>query len=454
MKIIILGAGEVGYNVARRLSEEDHDVTVIDQDPEMIHRLSENLDVQYILGQGSSPSVLKEAGLKKADMLVAVTNSDEINIIACLFAKVESEHTIRIARIRNREYMQHKEIFEESGLNINLIINPESEVVKSVLTLLQVPGASDVIDFAGGKVRLIGMNVKSNPALAGRKLSEFKTSSMTHPFLIGVIIRGDRMIIPRGEDMILPNDFIYIIVEESSLIGMLKLCNIEHRPLRRVMIVGGGNLGTTLAEQFDKSDIKAKIIEKNSNKCLHLAETLNKVTVLNGDGTDRELLKEENIQETDAVISVTGDEETNVLVSLLAKQMGAKKTITRISKFGYIPLVHAIGLDAVVSPRLSAVSAILQYIRRGKVVSVASLKGESAEAIEVVALETSDIVGKPLKNVGFPRGALVGAIVRGDRVFIPSGDAEVIPQDRLIIFSSREAIPDVEKFLTVRLEYF
>ncbi len=453
MKVIIVGAGEVGYNIARRLSEEDHDVIVIDRDPAMIRRLSETLDIQYILGQGSSPSVLNEAGLKDADILVAVTDSDEINIVACLFANIESKQTIKIARIRNREYLQHIDVLE-SGVNINLIINPESEVVKTVMTLLKVPGASDVVDFAEGRVRLLGMNVKSNPALAGRKLQDFRSELKSLPFLIAAIIRGEKMIIPRGNDMILPNDFIYIVVEEQSMGAVLEKLRIAHQPLKRIMVVGGGNLGAAIAERLDDGQYKAKIIERDSSRCQRLADSLNRVTVLNGDGTDKELLKEENIQDTDAVIAVTGDEETNILISLLAKELGAKKTVTRISKFSYIPLVTAIGIDTVVSPRLSAVSAILQHIRRGKVVSVAPLKGESAEAIEVVALETSQIVGKSLKDVKFPRGALLGAIVRGDRVIIPSGESVVEPQDRLIIFSGREAIPAVEKYLTVRLEYF
>ena len=454
MKVIIVGAGEVGFNIARRLSEEDHDVVVIDRDPAKIRRLSESLDVQYIRGAGSSPSILKEAGMKDADIVVAVTDSDEINIVACLFANMESEHAIKIARIRNREYLEHKRIFEKTGLSIDLVINPESEVVKSILTLLEVPGASDVIDFAGGKVRLIGLNVKSNPVLAGRKLVDFKEMTRAHPFLIAVIIRGGKTIIPGGRDTILPNDFVYLVVEEQNVANVMQKFNIQHQALKKIIIVGGGNLGFTLAEQLDRAPVKAKIIESNEARCQLLAERLNKVTVLCGDGTDKDLLMEENIQDTDAVIAVTEEEETNVLISLLARELGAKKTITSISKFSYIPLVQAIGLDAVVSPRLSAVSAILQFIRKGKVISVASLKGESAEAIEVLALETSEIVGRPIKDVGFPKGALLGAIVRGDEVFIPTGESVVKPQDRMIIFSGREAIPAVEKFLTVKMEYF
>ena len=454
MKIIIVGAGEVGFNIARRLSEEDQDVVVIDRDPAMIQRLSESLDVQYILGAGSSPSVLKEAGVRNADILIAVTDSDEINIVACLFANMESEHTIKIARIRNTEYLEHKKIFAKNGVNINLVINPEREVVKTIMTMLQVPMASDVADFAQDRVRLIGLNVSSNPTLVGRKLTEFKGMTRKHPFLIAVIIRGEKMIIPTGSDKILPHDFIYLVMVKEAVSDVLNMFGIESRILKRVMIVGGGELGASLAEELEKTSVKSIIIDRSEERCQMLAERLNKVRVIKGDGRDKDLLFEENIHEADVLAAVTGDEETNVLVSLLARELGAGKIVTRISNVDYIPLVHAIGLDSVVSPRMSAVGAILQYIRRGKVISVASLKGESAEVIEVEALESSDIVGKTLNSVKFPKGALIGAIVHNDHVFIASGDSVIQPHDHLIIFSSRESIPEVEKFLTVKLEYF
>jgi trk system potassium uptake protein TrkA len=245
-----------------------------------------------------------------------------------------------------------------------------------------------------------------------------------------------------------------VVVRNNELNYVLELFNINEESPRKVIIVGAGQTGTALATALDESKINAKIIDKDSNRCTRLAEKLKRVIVINGDGTDRDLLREENIQDADFMVAITGDEESNVLISLLAKGLGAKRTITRISKLSYIPLVSAIGITTVVSPRLSAIRAILQYIRKGKIISVAPLKGEHAEAIEAEALETSDIVNVPLADVKFPQGAIIGAIVRGEDIIIPRGDSIIQPKDHLIIFAVHEAIPKLEKLLTVKLEFF
>ncbi len=453
MKIVIVGAGEVGFHSAQKLSEEGQDVVLIDKDPDKIKRITENLDVQAITGSGTSPAILKSAGISDADMLVAATDSDEANLIACLLAKNLNRYILKVARVRNREFLDEKELFGDSLLGVDRIINPESTMVDTIQNLMKVPGASDVLDFVDGRIKLIGFTVKKDSPLAGRRLSTF--DDLNGSILVGAIIRGEKVLVPHGEDVIKTGDLIYFVIRSNEINKVYKFLGIrEDINPRGVIIVGGGETGAFLAGALDHTSLHVKIIEKDSHRCEELAERLDNVIVINGDGTDKDLLLEENIHEMDFMIALTGDEENNVLMSLLARELGVKKIITRISKLSYIPLVSAIGIDTVVSPRLSAVRAILQYIRHGKVISVAPLKGEQAEAIEAEALETSDIVDTPLSQVKFPKGALVGAIVRGDEIIIPRGDTIIRARDRLIFFVLREVIPKLEKLLTVKLDYF
>ena len=452
MKIIIIGAGEVGFNIAQRLSEENHDVVVIEKDPNKISYIQNVIDVQAVLGSGTNPSILNEAGIKESDIIVAATDSDEANLIACFFAQHLTDYITKIARVKNPDYMKHREIFNQDFLNIDLIINPQSEMVASMLKLMEVPGASEVIDFVDGRIKLIGITIKNNSPLIGQKLSSFNDYSQA--ILVGVIVRGEKVIIPSGQDTIQPNDLIYFVARREETPNIFRLLNLREEGLSRVIIIGGGETGLALATSLDNTNINTKIIEKDSQRCLELAEKLKKVVVLNGDGADREFLIEENIADVDILVVITEDDENNVLISLLGKALGAKKTVTKIGKLSYIPLVSAIGIDTVVSPRLSAIKTILQYIRKGKVICVAPLKGEGAEAIEFEALETSDIVNIPLSKVKFPKEAIIGAIVRGEEIIIPKGHNMIKPHDHLIIFALRGAIPKLEKLFTVKLEYF
>jgi trk system potassium uptake protein TrkA len=452
MKIIIVGAGEVGFNIAQRLSEENHDVVVVDKDYNKINHIQSVIDVQAIVGSGTSPSVLTEAGIRESDIIVAATDSDEANLIACFYAQHLTDYITKIARVRNPDYMEHGDFFKREFLNIDLIINPQSEMVNSMLRLMEIPEASEVIDFVNGKVKLIGVTIKEDSPLVGRKLSSFQ--NIEEVLLVGVIVRGEEVIIPGGQDTIQPNDLLYCVTRPEEISTIFRLLNVRETGLGRVAIVGGGTTGLALATSLDKRNINTKIIERDSQRCLELAEKLEKVVVLNGDGTDREFLIEENVADVDIMVVMTGDEETNVLISLLGKALGAKKTVTRIGKLSYIPLVSAIGIDTVVSQRLSAIRAILQYIRKGKVVCVAPLKAEVAEVIEFEALETSDIVNTPLSKVKFPKEAIVGAIVRGEEIIIPRGHNMIKPHDHLIIFALKGAIPKLEKLFTVKLEYF
>lgn len=452
MKIIIIGAGEVGFHIARKLSEEGQDVTLIDKAPLQIKRINENLDVRSVLGSGTSPRVLKEAGAVDTDLLVAATDSDEVNLFACLLGRNLNPYMVKIARVRNQEYIDEEHLIGQELLGIDHVINPESVMVESILSLMEYPWASEVIDFAGGRVKLIGITVKEGSPLTGKPLMSL--TGQAKKLLIGAIVRGEQVLIPRGKDQVMPNDLVYLVTQGDEALNLLPAFDIHPRPLKRVIIVGGGQTGGSLAAHLDGSRIKTTIIEKDEAICTRLSENLERILVIKGDGTDKNLLIEENVQDVDFLIALTGDEENNILISLLAKGLGARRTITRISKFSYIPLISAIGLDTVVSPRLSAVRAILQFIRRGKIISVAPLKGEHAEAIEAEALETSEVVNQPLAQVKFPKGAIVGAVVRGESIIIPSGDTVIQPKDHLIIFAQRQVIPKLEKLLTVRLEYF
>jgi len=452
VKIIIAGAGEVGFHIAQRLSEENHDVAIIDKDAQHIKRVGEDLDVQAFLGSGTSPKMLKEAGIHDAELLVAATDSDETNLMTCLMAKTLNPYLTKVARVRNEEYLEEGELFSKDVLGIDHVINPQSEMVNTILNIMEIPAASEVIDFVGGRVKLIAFLVTETSPFVDRKLLSF--SELRGKALIGAIVRGEEVVIPRGEDSIRSGDLVYIVVRTAEMDETLKSLGVSEKASRRVIIVGGGQTGAALAREMDRTRISVKIIEEDSAKCASLSEILDHVIVINGDGTDRDLLEEENIRDVDLLVAVTGDEASNILISLLAKGLGARKTVTRISRLSYLPLMSAIGIDTVVSTRLSAAKAILQHIRPGKIISVAPLKGEHAEAIEAEALETSDIVNTPLSKVKMPRGAIIGAIVRKDEIIIPRGESIIRPKDRLIIFALQEVMPKLEKLLTVKLEYF
>ncbi len=454
MKVVIIGAGEVGFNVARHLVNENKDVVVIDKDHEAIRRVSDSIDVQVVNGAGSSPISLDEAGLKDAEILLAVTNSDEANLVACLVADILSPSTKKLARIRNADFDQYHDNFRKYAPHIDTLINPEIEVVKTIDRMMNMPGVVDVGEFADGRIKFIAILLDKDARLAGTRLLELSSISEKQRPLIVAVIREEKLIIPGGNDRLLAGDLVYFICEEEKLLDTLTVFDKHAEPVERVLIIGGGKIGIRLARFLDEKPVYTKIIEKNPDRCAKLAERLNKVVVLHGDGSDQELLKEENIQDIDVVVTLTGDEEINILASLLAKQMGARKTITKISKFSYFPLMSTIGIEQVISPRLSAINTILQHIRRGKVLSSISIKGEQAEFMEAVALETSDIVGKPLKDISFPKGALVAGIIRKKNFIVPTGDSIVNPNDMIIIFARKQAIPKVEKILAVKLEYF
>jgi trk system potassium uptake protein len=454
VKIIIVGAGEVGYNIASRLASESKQVVVIEKNPDLARVLFEDLDVQVIEGSGSSPTVLSRAGIQDTDILLAVTDSDEINLTACLVTNLLSPSTKKLARIRNTDFDSFHDIFKTQTPYIDTIINPEIEVVKTIRRLVDIPQALDTGDFADGKVRYTGIRIDSASIMAGTCLKDFQERFGPARPLIAAIVRKDEVIVPRGTDSIYPGDLVYFVSHADQLKDTLKIFGIQIKPIQSALIVGGGRIGARLATQMENEGIKTRLIEADKARCLELAEQMDKTVVLHGDGSDQKLFLEENLNQIDAVISVTDDDETNVLVSLLAKNLGVENTVTRIGKSSYYPFLTTIGIEKVVSPRLSAVSSILQNVRQGKVLSDISIFGERGEFIQAVALETSDITNRPLKDLDIPKGALLVCIIRNGDIIIPTGESVVTPGDQIIVFTVKQAVKKMEKLLTVKLEFF
>jgi len=454
MKVIVIGAGEVGYHIADTLSREGIDTVVIDRNEERLREISETLDVQTFVGSGSSPEVLKRAEMAHADMVVAVTDSDETNMIACLLASTQSRIPIRIARIRNPELDGDCLLCSKEHLSIDLVINPEQEAVSKLMDLLEYPGASEVFSFAGGRIRLLGFTIDADAAVVGKKLADLRAMTPGVKVLITSMVRNDKFIIPTGDSLIEAGDYLFAVAETARVRELLSFFGKMTEPPRRIIIIGGGNTGMMLAEAIERMGVNVKVIEKRRDRCELLAAHLEKSVVLHGDGTSQDLLKEENIQGTDFFIAVTNDEEANILGALLAKQLGARKVISLIKRVDYIPLVNRVGIDGVINPRHAAVGRILHFIRKGKIISATPLRDEKAEAFEFVALETSEITDRPFKEIPFPKGTIVGAIVREEEIIIPGGDSVILPGDHCVIFTPRSAIPQLEKLLTVKLEYF
>ncbi|MFP3867934.1 MAG: Trk system potassium transporter TrkA [Desulfobacteraceae bacterium] len=454
MKIVIVGAGEVGFHIAQRLALENKEVVVIDKDPEALKRVSEHLDVQTLQGSGSNPQVLEEADIKSAGTVLAVTDSDEANLIVCFFANFLAPGIPKVARIRSDEYNAYRKALAKEPLNISMVINPDVEVITSILSYMSAPDVEEINEFAGGRIVMVGKYLPPDSPLNNLKLLNLPDQIGKKRLIIAALIRDGQLIIPKGTDRIKAQDLVYFVCEKKDLEQILKLFGSQMHAPRNILIVGGGKIGLRLAQALDNKTYNTKLIECDLERSQKLSAQLNRVIVLHGDGTDQELLEQENIGSMDLVIALTGDEEMNILSCLLAKRLGAHKTLARINKFAYMSLVQTVGVDHIVSTRLAAIYSILHYIRRGRVLSIVSLKGEQAEVLEAIALETSDIVGTPLKELKFPADALVLCILRGQEVIIPSGDSVIQPQDRVMILSTRENILLVEKSLMVKLEYF
>ncbi|MEJ5227071.1 Trk system potassium transporter TrkA [Thermodesulfovibrio sp.] len=446
MRIIIVGAGEVGYQIAKFLTYEGADVVIIDRDGAKLRRISEELDIATIEAEGSDPSAFKEAGADKADLLLAVTNSDETNMIACLLGKAMFNIKRKIARIRNPDYFFNKELLGKSNLDIDPAINPELEAAEAVARLIENPFASEVIGFEQGKILVIGFKIPKDSPVNGKKLKSVR-SLINQEFIIGVIERDENVIVPSGDDIIQEGDIVYMPIPREKIQEVAQSLGVMATPSKKIMILGGGRIGYYIANKMEnKADIK--IIEKDSERCKFLSKHLGKTLILHGDGADKQILLEENIQNTDTYIACSNNDELNIMASLLAKKLGAKKVISLVNRTDYVPLAHNLGIQSVLSPRLITASIILRYLRRGEVISLTAIAENKAEIMEIEVSNKSSLVGRTLKEGIFPKNSILGAIIRDDRIIIPSGDDLIRERDKLIIFALKDSIKEVEKLLT------
>ena len=444
MKVIIIGAGGVGYHLAERLSEENQDVVVIESDPDRAEETSDQLDVMTVVGNGASLPVLERAGVRGANILMAVTSKDEVNLIACLAgARMGVGYTI--ARVSNPEYHASDSVLSQDVLGIDLMINPARESAWETFHLLRSPAATDVTSFANGRLQLLGLMVKEGAPVAGKTLAQLGQELEGTHYVLTAILRDQETIIPTGTTRIEAGDQVYLmsLTTEAHLIP--PLAGYEEYRLRRVMIAGGSPEGAYLAEILAQHHIEATIIERDRKRCVELAEALPKALVLNGDVTELELLELEGVAGRDGFLAATTSDDTNILASLIAKQAGAKKVVSVINEFDYLPLAPKVGIDAAVSPRISAVNAILRYVRRGRVTSVATLKGIDAETIQFTVTNDSQVAGKALRDLALPKGSLIGSIIRGDDLIVPRGDSVIQPGDEVIVFALPDAISEIEQ---------
>ena len=447
MKIFVIGAGEVGFHIAQRLTAENHDVVVIERDEDRRLLVQNQLDVLTIAGNGASAHVLKEAGIEKADLVIAATSIDEVNIIACMLASKFGVPK-KIARVRNPEYTSSSAVLDPHKLGIDLMIHPEEEAVNEIVRLLKRTGASEIIEFADGRIQLIGLRIDRNAPVIHRSLAEVSASFPELTFRAVVIYRDNETIIPRGEQRFRQGDQVFVMAKREALPLVEKMAGKSEHKLEKVMILGGGRIGQGVANALELEKLNVKLIEQDRNRSDEIADSLSKTLVLRGDSLDLDLLAREGIVTMDALVAVTDDEGINIISCLLAKHLKVKKTIAMIRRPHYMPLMPTIGIDAAVSPRISTASAILRFVRRAKVVSVVALKGCNAEAIELVATSGSKAIGRPLKDVNLPEEAIIGAIVSKGKVIVPSGDCVIQANDEVIVFTKPEAVTEVERFFT------
>lgn len=457
MKIIIIGAGQVGGTLAENLANEANDITVIDCDNLRLRELQDRLDIRTIQGQGSHPNILQMAGAEDADMLIAVANTDEVNMAACQVAYSLFKTPTKICRVRATPYLNRKELFNNKAFPIDVLISPEQVVTKHITRLLEYPGALQALDFADGKARLIAIRACEGGPLIGHELSFLRQHMPNIDTRVAAIFRQGRPIIPHGDTIIEVGDEVFFIASTDHIRAVMSELQPLEKSYKRIIIAGGGNIGFRLAEQLERR-YQVKIIEASHERCVSLSEALNKAIVLQGNAAGKDMLIEENIEETDVFIAVTNDDEANIMASMLAKRIGARKVITLISNPDYVDLIQGGEIDIAVSPQQATIGSLLTHIRKGDVVNVHSLRRGAAEAIEAIAhgdFKSSRVVGKRLDEIALPSGTTIGAIVRKKEVLIAHDHIRIEPDDHVIMFLiDKRKIPEVEKLFQVGLAFF
>ena len=443
MRIVIVGAGKLGYSIAELLANEEFDVVLVDQDETRLEAAKNTLDVLTVTANGASPITMNDPDIRSADILIAVTAGDEVNMVACILAKKHGiTHTV--ARIRDMQFLSEAKEYLKENFDIDLMLNPELITAREVYRILMTPAALDVEDFASGKVRLFETKVTRHSPLANIPLKDLE---MPKAILAGMIFRDHRMIIPHGDDCLLPHDNAYFIGDPAEIEKFSE--NFVHRDARKlehVMIIGAGRTGRFLGKMLDEADVAVKIIDTNRERSRLAAEALENGLAICGDGTDIDLLMEEGVADADAVVCLTEDDKLNLMLALLAKHLGAKKTVVRVARGEYVDLMEKVGVDIVLPTRLLSASEVLAFARRGGVVSVSLLEGAKAEAVEVIVQEGAPVAGIPLMDARLPRECLVCAYVRGDEAVIPNGASVLLPGDRTILFIQTRFAQKVMKY--------
>jgi len=458
MKVIVCGAGQVGYNIAKSLSEEGIDVTVLDRSEALVKKVSDSLDVKGVVGFASHPQSLEEAGAGEAEMLIAVTQSDEVNMTACQVAHSLFDIPKKIARIRTQAYLepQYTDIFARDKIPIDVIISPEYEVARDVLYRMSVPGAFDVMPFADDKVRVVGIRIDEHCPIIDTPLRQLTELFPDLNVVVVGIVRDEKLIVPTGGDQILVGDDVYIVADRNHVQRTLVIFGHEEKEARRIVIVGGGSVGLFLARMLEDSysNVRLKIIERDGARAEVVADEVRRSIVIIGDALDSGLLREANVQDAETVVAVTNDDKVNILASLLAKKEGAQKAVTLINNPDYGPLIASLGIDVSIDPRETTVSTVMRHVRRGRIRGLHTLGSGQAEVIEMQALATSGIVGKPLRDLHLPSGVLIGAIIREGKTVLPRGHTVIEPEDHVVIFARGDVVRKVERLFAVGLEFF
>ena len=452
MKIVILGAGQVGGSVAESLVSEQNDITVVDIDPPRLCALQDRLDLRTVLGSGAHPTVLTEAGIEDADLLVAVTQSDETNLVACRLAARMFNVPRRIARVRATDYLFNERVLGEDGFDVDLAICPEQILTEYIVKLVEFPEALQVLDFADGKVSLVAVRAFSGGPLVGHPLSELRRHIPNIDTRIVAIFRGDRSIVPDGDTVIEAGDEVFCLAATGHIRQVMHELRRMDRPVKRVMVAGGGNIGLRLAQALEDK-YSVRVLEHNKRRCEVLAARLGRALVLNGDTTDEELLEDENITEMDLFVAVTNDDENNIMSSLLAKRMGARRVVALINRRSYVDLLQSGQIDIAISPAQATIGTLLAHVRRGDVVAVHSLRRGAAEALEAVVhgdRESCRVTDRRVDEIDLPAGTTIGAVVRGDQVIMAHHDTMIRAGDHVIVFvSDKKTLPRVERLFQV-----
>ena len=436
MNILILGAGQVGGTLAQHLASEAFDITVVDIDGGRLEELRRRLDIRTVQGHAARPDVLRRAGVEDADMLIAVTPYDEVNMVACQVCYTMFQTERKIARIREDSFHTRSSLFSSEHMPIDFVINPERVVTDQIKELLQRPGALQVLDFANGRVKLVAMRARADGPLVGSQLHRLRRRMPNADARVAAIFRRDRAILPEGDTTIEADDEIFFIAATEHINDIMAALRQVERPYKRVLVAGGGRIGVYLARAIETS-FSVKVIEQDEGRAHEIAQQLESAVVIHGDATDRELLLQENIERVDVFCAVTDDDEVNIMSSLLAKRMGVRQVMTLIGKPAYIDLVVGREIDIAISPQLATTSMILAHVRRGDVTQVHSLRRGAAEAMEAIVhggAKSSKVIGKRLDSLPLPAGTTIGAIVRGEDVLIAHDDVVVEPEDHVILF--------------------